>query len=271
MDVVLVILMPSCGVISKALVRKDVKISVVTATYNCESTVQYCLASIAAQSYPHVESVLIDGASTDGTMRILEEQRSHCSLLVSEPDHGIYDALNKGIRLATGDVVGFLHADDLFADEQVLAEIARIFEDPAVDAVYGDLVYVDAADVSKVIRLWRAGDFAPARLREGWMPPHPTLYVRRSVYERLGGFDTRYRIAADYDSVVRFFGAGGVRAVYLPRLLIRMRVGGVSNRSLKTIWRKSCEDLDVMRRHCVGGVGTLLRKNFSKVGQFWQR
>ncbi|GIX52329.1 glycosyltransferase family 2 protein [Sphaerotilus sulfidivorans] len=248
-----------------------INISVVTAVYNRCDTVGEALDSVLSQTHPSVESVVVDGGSTDGTLAVLEAYRSRVGVLISEPDHGIYDALNKGIRLATGDVVGFLHADDLFADEQVLAEIARIFEDSAVDAVYGDLVYVDAADVSKVIRLWRAGDFAPARLREGWMPPHPTLYVRRSVYERLGGFDTRYRIAADYDSVVRFFGAGGVRAVYLPRLLIRMRVGGVSNRSLKTIWRKSCEDLDVMRRHCVGGVGTLLRKNFSKVGQFWQR
>jgi len=122
-----------------------------------------------------------------------------------------------------------------------------------------------------VIRYWRAGEFSPKRLRSGWMPPHPTLYVRRSVYERMGVFDTQYRISADYDSVVRFFGPGGVRPVYLPRLLIRMRVGGISNRSLKTIWRKSCEDLDVMRRHRIGGLRSLLRKNLGKIGQFWQR
>lgn len=247
------------------------KISVITATYNCAQTLAACLDSIKTQTHPSLESIVIDGASTDGTLDVIRAHGAHVHRVISEPDRGIYDALNKGIRLATGDVVGFLHADDLFADEYVLAEIARHFEDPAVEAVYGDLVYVDAADVSKVIRLWTAGEFAPARLREGWMPPHPTLYVRRSVYERLGAFDTRYRIAADYDSVVRFFGAGGVRPVYLPRLLIRMRVGGVSNRSLRSIWRKSCEDLDVMRRHKVGGLGTLLRKNLSKVSQFWQR
>lgn len=248
-----------------------IKISVVTAVYNRRETVAQALDSVLSQTYSAVESVVVDGASTDGTLEVLDTYRSRLGVFVTEPDRGIYDALNKGLRLATGEVVGFLHADDLFADEGVLAAIAQRFEDPAVDAVYGDLVYVDAADVSKVIRQWTAGEFKAPYLRQGWMPPHPTLYIRRSVYERLGGFDTRYRIAADYDSVVRFFGSGGVRPVYLPRLLVRMRVGGVSNRSLRTIWRKSREDLDVMRRHHVGGLGTLLRKNLSKVSQFWLR
>lgn len=248
-----------------------IRVSVVTAVYNRRETIAQALDSVLSQTYPAVESVVVDGASTDGTLDILEDYRSRLGVFVSEPDGGIYDALNKGIRLSTGDVVGFLHADDLFADDGVLATIAQRFQDPAVDAVYGDLVYVDAADVSKVVRLWTAGVFDPTRLRQGWMPPHPTLYVRRSVYERLGGFDTRYRIAADYDSVVRFFGAGGIRPAYIPKLLIRMRVGGVSNRSLVTIWRKSSEDFAIMRRNGVGGILTVLRKNLSKVSQFWLR
>lgn len=248
-----------------------IKVSVVTAVYNRQGTVAQALDSVLAQSYARIESVVVDGASTDGTMATLERYRPRLGTLVSEPDRGIYDALNKGLRLATGDVVGFLHADDLFADNDVITDIAARFEDPKVDAVYGDLVYVDAADTHKVVRLWAAGSFDPSLLQRGWMPPHPTLYVRRSVYERLGGFDTRYRIAADYDTVLRFFGAGGIKVAYVPRVLVRMRVGGISNRSLKTVWRKSMEDLDIMRRHGTGGIGTLLFKNLGKLSQFWRR
>jgi glycosyltransferase len=189
--------------------------------------------------------------------------------LISEPDDGIYAALNKGIRHASGDVIGFLHADDLFEDAGVLARIAAAFEDPDVDAVYGDLVYVRHDDVGRVVRYWRAGRYDQAALSRGWMPPHPTFYVRRAVYERLGGFDERYRIAADYDCVLRFLAGGNIRVAYIPEVLVRMRVGGISNRSLRTILRKSCEDYRVLRRHGVGGLVTLLRKNAGKLHQFW--
>ncbi|MFY7865811.1 glycosyltransferase family 2 protein [Roseateles sp.] len=249
----------------------NVRVTTITVAYNASATIGDTLRSVANQTYTNVEHIVIDGASTDDTVEVIRREGIHVSRLVSEHDQGIYDALNKGIKMATGDVIGFLHADDLFADERVLTDIARQFEDPSVEAVYGDLVYVSAADVSRVIRYWRAGEFSRKGLASGWMPPHPTLYVRRSVYERLGIFDTRYRISADYDSVVRFFGPGGVRPVYLPRLLIRMRVGGISNRSIKTIWRKSCEDLDIMRRHRIGGLSSLLSKNVRKLNQFWQR
>jgi glycosyltransferase involved in cell wall biosynthesis len=248
-----------------------IKVSVVTAVYNRQDTVGQALDSVLEQSHPLIESVVVDGASTDGTLAIVECYRARLGVLVSEPDLGIYDALNKGLRLASGDVVGFLHADDLFADTDVVSNIAMRFQDPQVDAVYGDLVYVDANDVDKVIRHWTAGHFDASMLRRGWMPPHPTLYVRRSVYERLGGFDTRYRIAADYDSILRFFSAGSFKVAYLPRVLVRMRVGGVSNRSLRTVWRKSSEDLEIMRRHGIGGIGTLLSKNLGKITQFWRR
>ena len=192
-------------------------------------------------------------------------------MLISERDQGIYDALNKGIKHATGDVVGFLHADDVFENSEVLSKVAVAFEDPAIDAVYGDLVYVRHDDIGQVIRYWRSGLYDDAALSRGWMPPHPTFYVRRSVYERLGGFDTRYRIAADYDTVLRFLAIGKIRAAYIPEVLVRMRAGGISNRSLKTIVRKSLEDMDVLRRNKVGGFRTLAWKNLSKLGQFWKR
>lgn len=246
-------------------------ISVVTAVFNRVDTVADALASVAAQTWPQVEHIVIDGASTDGTLKHLQAMQEGLAVLVSEPDRGIYEALNKGIRLASGDVVGFLHADDLYESTDVLARVAQAFEDPAVDAVYGDLVYTRRSDPTQVVRYWRAGAFKPGCLNAGWMPPHPTFYVRRSVYQRLGLFDTAYRISADYDTVLRFLGRGGVKPHYLPQVLVRMRLGGVSNRSLASLILKSQEDLLAMRRNGIGGFGALLRKNFVKLPQFVAR
>ena len=247
------------------------RISVVTAVYNRRETVTQAVESVLSQTHPDVETILIDGASTDGTLDALLPYRQHLSVFVSERDLGIYDALNKGIERASGEVVGFLHADDLFDDREVLARVAEAFADPQVEAVYGDLVYVRHDNVDHVVRYWRAGQFEPGALRRGWMPPHPTFYVRRRVYQRLGLFDTRYRIAADYESVLRFLGRGGIRAAYIPQVLVRMRIGGISNRSLGNILHKSREDLDALRRHGIGGIGTVLQKNLGKLSQFWRR
>lgn len=246
-------------------------ISVITAVFNRRDTVAQALESVLSQTYPLVESIVIDGASTDGTLDVLERFRPQLSLYISEPDRGIYDALNKGIRHASGDIIGFLHADDLYAHDEVLTTIAAAFDDPAVDAVYGDLVYVRYDDVSKIVRYWRSGKFNEAALRRGWMPPHPTFYMRRAVYERLGLFDINYRIAADYEAMLRFFVEGRIHTAYLSQVLVRMRTGGISNRSLQSIARKSREDFRAVRRNGVGGVGTVLLKNLSKLGQFWRR
>lgn len=190
-------------------------------------------------------------------------------MLISEPDRGTYDALNKGIARASGEVIGFLHADDGYADAEVLARIAAAFADPAVDAVYGDLVYVSQADTDHVIRYWRAGEYRPARLHWGWMPPHPTLYLRRALYERHGVFDLRYRIAADYDLMLRVLSRLTGRIVYLPQVLVRMRLGGISNRSWRHILRKSTEDYRALRANQIGGLGALAWKNLSKAPQFF--
>ena len=230
-----------------------------------------CLASVAAQSHLNREHVVIDGASTDGTVALLKAHRAQLGVLVSEPDRGIYDALNKGLAHVGGDVVGLLHADDAFADVSVLARVAEAFADPAVDAAYGDLVYVAREAPDRVIRYWRAEAFRPQRLRWGWMPPHPTLYLRRSLYERFGGFDTRYQIAADYDLMLRMLSQIQGRVEYLPQVLVRMRLGGVSNRSVGKILRKSWEDYQALRANRVGGVGALVWKNLSKLPQFVQR
>jgi glycosyltransferase involved in cell wall biosynthesis len=244
------------------------KISVITAVYNNRDTVAQALDSVLAQSHPDIELIVIDGGSRDGTLEILQAYADRLSVFVSEPDGGIYDALNKGIQLATGEVVGFLHSDDIFADEHVLARVAGALSASSVNAVYGDLVYVQDSDMSRVVRHWSAGNYSKSKLAWGWMPPHPTFYVRRSLYSELGSFDLRYRIAADYDTMLRFLGRGNVQPVYMPEVLVKMRLGGVSNRSLANIVQKSWEDYLVLRRNGVGGLGALVWKNLSKVGQF---
>lgn len=248
-----------------------IKISVVTAVFNRAQTVGEALESVLSQSYSAVESIVIDGASTDGTLAVLELYRPRIGVLISERDHGIYEALNKGIKHATGDIVGFMHGDDIFENDAVLSKVADIFQDPTVDAVYGDLQYVRHHDVSQVVRHWRSSPASSTRLAWGWMPPHPTLYVRRQWYERIGGFDTHYRIAADYFSILQMFSQPDFKAVYLPEVLVKMRIGGVSNNSLKNLVRKSSEDWHALRSTGVGalgGVGALVWKNISKVGQF---
>ena len=162
-------------------INSPITISVVTATWNCVDTISDCLDSIATQSWGDIEHVVIDGASTDGTFVVLKARRDAIAVLVSEQDKGIYDALNKGVERSTGEVIGFLHADDIYADENVLADVAAVFQDPEVQAVYGDLQYVQKQDTNRVVRYWRSARFSPGRLAMGWMPAHPTLYVRREL------------------------------------------------------------------------------------------
>jgi glycosyltransferase involved in cell wall biosynthesis len=245
-----------------------VKISVITAVRNSRDTIEDCLRSVAAQSYPVREHVVVDGLSNDGTCDLLQLHQEKIDVLISERDSGIYNALNKGLANSTGDIIGFLHADDVFADADVLSRVAEAFRDRSVDVVYGDLMYVDKVDVKRTFRHWRAGVFSPSDLRAGWMPPHPTLYVRRSVYSLVGGFDETYKIAGDYDLILRIFSQRAVNPVYVPRVLVKMRVGGASNSSLRNIVRKSREDYRALRRNNVGGVVTLALKNLRKIHQF---
>ena len=247
------------------------KITVITAVYNSEATLAEAITSVAAQTYPNVEHLIIEGKSMDGSLAAIEAASHDRMILVSEPDKGIYDALNKGISRATGDVIAFLHSDDFLAHADVLARIAAEFADPAVEAVFSDLDYVSQADTSRIVRRWATGPFAPERLKRGWMSAHPTLYLRRSVYERIGMFDTGFQIAADYDFILRYFSQTSARSVYIPEVLYKMRLGGESNRDFGRIKRKSLEDYRAIRRNGVGGPLTLTLKNLSKLGQFLPR
>lgn len=244
------------------------KFSIVTAVFNREDTISDALASVQGQSYGAVEHLIQDGGSTDGTLDLIRARATDTTLLVSEPDSGIYDALNKGISRASGDVVGLMHSDDFFAHDRVLERVAEILQDRDIDGVYGDLDYVSATNTRKVVRQWRSGSYSRDKLRWGWMPPHPTLFLRREVFETWGLYDPEFQIAADYDAVLRFLWKGHVNLAYLPEVLVKMRVGGASNRSLRHILRKSREDYQALRRNGVGGAGVLFAKNASKLRQF---
>jgi glycosyltransferase involved in cell wall biosynthesis len=250
---------------------KNITISIVTATWNCANTLPDCLASVAMQSYDNREHVIVDGASTDGTIDIINQHIDQIATFKSGRDKGIYDALNRGIQLACGDVVGFLHADDLFASDQVLAKIAKAFDDPLVCAVYGDLDYVSQKDTSKVIRRWQSKPFNRKDLGWGWMPAHPTLYVRRDWYSKIGGFNISYRIAADYLSILQLFTQPDFKTLYIPEVLVTMRLGGASNESVKAIVKKSKEDWRALRScefSIPGALWAIAWKNLSKLSQF---
>lgn len=244
------------------------KISVVTAVYNRAETIGETLKSVKSQTHGDVEHVVQDGGSTDNTLEILRAQSNAALQLVTEKDNGIYDAINRGTQRATGDVVGLLHSDDIFAHDGVLARVAQAFEDPDVDCVYGDLQYVAANDTTRVIRHWTSGAYDRALLVQGWMPPHPTFYIRRSLLEQHGTYDTSFQIAADYDAMLRWLWTHSLQPAYIPEVMVKMRVGGESNRSLGRILQKSREDFRALKRNNVGGMTALARKNLSKISQF---
>ena len=247
--------------------ESTILISVITATKNSSATILDCIDSVSMQSYSNVEHLIIDGQSWDGTIDILSAHSQKFSFMISESDQGIYDALNKGINYSKGDVIGFLHSDDVYSHVKVLSNIAKVFEDPNVSAVYGDLQYVLKNDLNYVIRNWASSKFYYKNLKLGWMPPHPTLYVRREWYKSIGSFDTSYRISADYLSILRMFSQKDFHPVYIPEVLVKMRSGGVSNRSIKNIIHKSREDLKTLHSTRIGGVGTLILKNLRKFCQ----
>lgn len=256
------------------------KFSIITATWNSEASIADSQQSLAEQDYPRdlIEWIVVDGASTDHTIQKIKAGSFQPDKLVSEKDRGIYDALNKGVRMATGDFVGFLHADDVLASSGVLNRISCAIENSGADALYGDLQYVRPMEDGSlaVVRHWESGVYYRRQLSKGWMPPHPTLYLKREIYERTklengDFFNTSYRCAADYDFMMRILGKYTVEPAYLRMVLVKMRVGGVSNRSLKHIMQKSREDWDVIRKNEVGGIHTLIWKNVSKLKQFFYR
>lgn len=222
------------------------KISIITACYNSAQTVADTLTSVSRQGHRAVEHIIVDGASRDNTLEIVGEF-PHVAKVVSEKDNGIYDAMNKGISLATGEVVAILNSDDVYIDNQVVAKVMSAFEDPSIDAAYGDLQYVKQDDLNKITRTWRSGSFSPRKFYYGWMPPHPSFFVRRRVYDQVGRFNCSLRSSADYEFMLRVLLKYRLRPRYIPQVLVKMRTGGMSNATIQHRLRANREDREAWR------------------------
>ena len=219
------------------------KVTIITITYNSAATLEDTLRSVVNQDYPNIEYLIIDGKSKDNTLQIVDKYKDKITKIVSEKDKGLYDALNKGIALAKGDIVGMLHSDDLYESNHVVSDIVKTFEkNPSADGVYADLVFVDRNDINKVTRTWESGDYEEGDFLSGWMPPHPTFFVKKECYERFGGFNTSLRLSADYELMLRMIHKNKIKLAYLPKVVVKMRMGGVSNVSLFVRLKANIED-----------------------------
>lgn len=204
------------------------KVSIITVCYNSQKFIRTAIESVLAQDYPDIEYIIIDGKSTDNTLDIVREYGERISLVVSEPDYGIYDAMNKGLKLATGDVLAALNSDDMYANQHIISQVVQLFQQTNCEIVYGDLHFVDAVDTSKIVRTWVTKPFVPGSFKHGWHPPHPTFFVKNDVYKKYGYFNTRYTLAADFELMLRFLEKYQVSSSYLPVAMVYMRTGGAS-------------------------------------------
>jgi glycosyltransferase len=228
------------------------KISLVTAAYNSAHTIADTLQSVAAQDYPDLEYIIVDGASKDDTMGVIEREGQRVKSATSEPDKGIYDAYNKGLGKTTGEIVGFINSDDFYCSKTVISEVmAEFARDPELEAIHADLVYVDQQDTDKILRHWQSRECTPTSLSRGFIPAHPTLFLRKSVYEKAGGFNLDYKLAADYEFMLRIFHTHKIKAKYLPRIWIKMRAGGATGGTIASIKQQNVEIRDAQKLHGV--------------------
>jgi glycosyltransferase involved in cell wall biosynthesis len=248
------------------------KVSIITISYNSAATLKDTIESVVNQSYKDIEYIIVDGKSTDTTLDIIDSYKNNISQFVSEKDHGLYDALNKGIVMATGDVIGILHSDDFYTDHLVIEKLVEQMKSHQADAVYADLYYVDKNDTNKIFRKWKSGEYKIGQFLKGWMPPHPTFFVKREYYEKYGKFNLSFHSAADYELMLRFIHKHHLKLAYLPEFIIKMRVGGKSNVSLKNRIRANQEDrrawkINGLKPH----VYTLYAKPLRKIVQLFKK
>lgn len=246
------------------------KISVITVCYNSVFTLEDSILSVAAQSYPDLEHLIVDGGSTDGTLSIIKKHQGKISNWISEPDNGMYDAMNKGIDLATGEIIGFLNSDDIYADNSVIEQVASVFSNTSVDSCYADLVYVQKTNLDKVIRYWQSCDYREGLFERGWCPAHPTFFVRKNIYEMYGNFDLNYNMGNDVELMMRFLYKYKIESLYIPRVLVKMRTGGESNRSISNIIRQNIEVVRAGKNNGVKFSPLLffIHKIFARFSQF---
>lgn len=244
------------------------KISLVTVVYNAQNTIAQCIQSVISQKHPDIEYIVIDGGSTDNTLQIIEQYRSAISFFVSEPDKGIYDAINKGIKKATGQIIGTLNADDRLADDQVISGVAQVFTQQDIDAVYGNLNFVDVT--GKITRKWVSKQCRANSFNRGFMPPHPTFYCKRDLFKKLGFYSLEYGSAADYELMVRFMHLYKIKCFYLNKIMVAMLNGGVSNKSFQNRLKAWGFDLKAMRNNGIRfPVLTLAFKPIRKILQYF--
>ena len=225
----------------------NLKISIITVCYNSEKTIIDTLDSLASQVNQNIEYIIVDGASIDSTLSIVKKF-PHVAKLVSEPDKGIYDAMNKGIKLASGDVIGALNADDFYIDDLVLCEVAKVFEDESVEACFADLVYVSQDGTNKIVRYWKSQDYVIGLFKSGWMPAHPTFFARKSVYDKYGLFDLNYKIAADFELLFRLIEQNKIKTEYIPKVMVKMRLGGTTNKNLSNVIAQNKEIICILKK-----------------------
>ena len=242
------------------------KVSVITACYQSEATIQKTIDSVASQTWPSIEHIVIDGASSDATAQIIERNLSSVAYFVSEPDTGVYQAMNKGLKRATGEVIAFLNSDDVYINDRVIHNAMHILESERLDAVYGNVEFFHPSKPDKVVRTYDSGRFNPERMGWGWMPAHPALFIRREVYERFGYFKEDYEIAGDYEFIVRAFKSGKLKSRHIPEVLVRMQTGGLSTAGLAATVQLNKEILRACRQNGVSSNWLmLLSKYFYKV------
>ncbi|HMA71765.1 MAG TPA: glycosyltransferase family 2 protein [Xanthobacteraceae bacterium] len=237
------------------------KTSVITVCRNSASTIEDALRSVASQSYPDIEHIVVDGASTDGTLDIVDRYRGRLAKVMSEPDRGIYDAMNKGVAVAGGEVICFLNSDDIYANNTVISKVVNYLEQNNLDAVYGDVEFFKSETPEVTLRRYRSNRFRPDRIGWGWMPAHPALFVRRRIFDQYGGFRIHYRIAGDFEFVARIFHRNALRYCYLPEVLVRMRLKGISTAGWRNTWLLNREVLQACREN---GIPTNIFKILSK-------
>jgi glycosyltransferase involved in cell wall biosynthesis len=246
------------------------KVSIITVVLNNRLFIKDAIESVINQQHVNLEYIVIDGGSTDGSIDIINSYKNNINTIISESDDGIYDAMNKGLKLATGDIIGFLNADDFYANTTVLHQVVNSFASNSIEALYADLDYVSSMNKDKVIRKWRSGAYNKHKFTLGWMPPHPTFFVKKSVYQNFGGFNQKLRMAADYEIMLRFLYVNNVTVFYLKQVIVKMRLGGQSNRNFKN---RILANIDDRNAWLINGITpkwyTLLLKPLSKIAQYF--